>query len=122
MNRDRAEEVPASPIDASAPASFLCALRAHDILSVPERCADLRILRQAGTRTVGPLTRRQGEILMLVCDGASNRQIAAHLGLRVSTVKYHLVQMCARLGVYRRTQLVALAIHLQLVRPAWLPR
>ena len=36
------------------------------------------------------------------------------------TVKYHLLNIFGKLGVRRRTQAVAVAVHLRLVRPGWL--
>ena len=40
--------------------------------------------------------------------GASNRDIAADLFLSPKTVEFHLRQICPKLDVHSRTQLVAL--------------
>jgi DNA-binding CsgD family transcriptional regulator len=67
------------------------------------------------------LTRRETEVLDLVCDGRSNAQIAQRLDIGLATVKYHVNQIFGKLGVVRRTQAVAIAVHLRLVAPPWLP-
>ena len=58
---------------------------------------------------VEALTARETEILQLIAAGLSNREIAAHLVLGVSTVKTHLNHIYGKLGVDRRTQAVARA-------------
>ena len=67
-----------------------------------------------------PLTARELEVLALVCDGYSNFEIAQRIGVTPTTVKYHLLNIFGKLGVRRRTQAVAVAVHLRLARPAWL--
>ena len=52
------------------------------------------------------LTQREIEILRLIAQGLSNQQIAAALGLSEGTVKNHVVNIYAKLGV--RTRLEAL--------------
>jgi DNA-binding CsgD family transcriptional regulator len=54
------------------------------------------------------LTLRQWEILRLVADGATNRRIARRLGLSEATVRKHLENTFARLGVTNRTAAVGL--------------
>ncbi|MBA4286072.1 MAG: hypothetical protein C0434_11135 [Xanthomonadaceae bacterium] len=73
-------------------------------------------------RLIEPLTARELQILGLVCDGWSNREICARLGITLPTVKFHVTHVFGKLGVRRRTQAVALAVHLQLVRPEWMER
>ena len=55
------------------------------------------------------LTSRQWEILRLVSDGATNGQIARRLGLSEATVRKHLENTYARLGVTNRTSAVSRA-------------
>lgn len=74
-----------------------------------------------GQRLVEPLTVRELEILDLICDGYTNREVARRKGITSSTVKFHISQIFGKLGVGRRTQAVAVAVHLELVRPDWLP-
>ena len=63
-----------------------------------------------------PLTRREREILQGVADGLSNAEIAAQLFLSAGTVKWHLNNVYAKLGVHKRTAAVARARRLGLLR------
>jgi DNA-binding NarL/FixJ family response regulator len=58
------------------------------------------------------LTPRQSEVLRLLIDGQSNKQIGRELGLSESTVKSHLASIYERLGVASRTQAVVAAARL----------
>jgi ATP/maltotriose-dependent transcriptional regulator MalT len=60
--------------------------------------------------TTVPLTARQEEILRLVGQGSSNRDIGRTLGISVRTVERHLTEIYTALGVTRRTEAVARAI------------
>ncbi|GGU22823.1 ATP-binding protein [Lentzea flava] len=54
-----------------------------------------------------PLTVRQQQIADLVVEGLTNPEIAARLGISTGTVRSHVTQMLARLGLTSRTQLAA---------------
>jgi LuxR family maltose regulon positive regulatory protein len=56
-----------------------------------------------------PLSRREIEILRLVCHGLSNREIANQLVLSVGTVKFHIHNIFGKLGVSGRPQAIAKA-------------
>jgi DNA-binding NarL/FixJ family response regulator len=53
------------------------------------------------------LTLRELEILQLVAEGCSNRQVAAALWLSDQTVKFHLANVYRKLGVASRADAVA---------------
>ena len=53
---------------------------------------------------VDPLTERELEVLRAVADGLSNREAAALLFLSEGTVKNHVTNVLAKLGVRDRTQ------------------
>jgi DNA-binding CsgD family transcriptional regulator len=55
------------------------------------------------------LTRREAEVLVLVAEGKSNKEIADMLFISVNTVRNHLVRMGKRLRTGSRTELVARA-------------
>lgn len=58
----------------------------------------------------GPrLTRREEEVLELVCAGLLNKQIARRLSITTATVKAHLTRLYERLGVHDRAAAVAWA-------------
>lgn len=52
------------------------------------------------------LTERELEILTLVADGKSNKEIAAELFLAVQTVKFHLTSLYRKLDASSRTEAV----------------
>jgi len=64
---------------------------------------------------VEPLTEREREVLRLLLEGASNREIARRLVLSVNTVKRHVYNLCGKLGVQSRTQAIARARTLNLL-------
>lgn len=57
-----------------------------------------------GGADIEPLTEREREILALVAQGASNRQIGERLYLREGTVKNHVSSILGKLHVRDRTQ------------------
>jgi len=56
------------------------------------------------------LTRREKEVLCLVAQGASNKEIAAHCYVSQTTAKAHLRRILEKLSVRNRAQAAALAI------------
>lgn len=64
-----------------------------------------------GTGTGRPLlSRRETEILHLVAEGQSNKEIAAVLGISDQTVKNNITSLLRKLGVHDRTQAVIHAL------------
>jgi len=57
---------------------------------------------QAALSPVHELTGREREILQLVDQGMSNKQIARHLGIEVATAKNHVHNILQKLHVHRR--------------------
>ena len=64
---------------------------------------------------VEPLSEREHEILSLITNGASNREIAKRLFLAEGTVKNHVTNILGKLGVRDRTQAALKAKDLGLV-------
>ncbi len=62
------------------------------------------------------LTARELEILMLVAEGKSNKEIAHHLHISQATVKSHLLHIYAKLGVSDRTAAVTEALRREYIR------
>lgn len=60
-------------------------------------------------------TRRELQILELLAQGKSNKQIAAELGIGEQTVKNHLYSIYLKLGVTNRTQAAIKAIKERLI-------
>jgi two-component system nitrate/nitrite response regulator NarL len=63
---------------------------------------------------VSRLTRREGEILALLRDGLSNKEIAALLRIELSTVKNHVHNVLTKLGAARRGEAAARAARFDL--------
>jgi DNA-binding NarL/FixJ family response regulator len=61
------------------------------------------------------LTAREVEILQLICDGKSNKEIAAQLELSVNTVAVHRANIMDALGIHKTAELVVYAIRNGLV-------
>ncbi|MBO1414505.1 response regulator transcription factor [Streptomyces sp. FH025] len=74
----------------------------------------LRHHEESGTAAVlAGLTQREREILALVGEGKTNRQIGQELYLAEKTVKNHVSRLLAKLGVERRLQAAVLAAHVE---------
>ena len=56
------------------------------------------------------LTGREHQIVALVCEGKSNREIATRLGLSPQTVKNQLSVILDKLGLTSRVQLAVYAV------------
>jgi DNA-binding NarL/FixJ family response regulator len=64
-----------------------------------------------------PLTPRELEVLRDVADGLTNKEIAAHLGISLHTVKFHLESLMRKLVVSSRAEAVSKSMRLKLLEP-----
>lgn len=82
---------------------------------VQELSRRVAIIAPASQPLAEPLSPREREILHLLADGATNREIAATLVLAEGTVKNHLTNILGKLGARDRAQAVLLARDLGLI-------
>lgn len=73
------------------------------------RLADLERARDtngqaANDELPSPLTRRELQVLRMVANGATNREISLDLNIPEHTVKSHVIHIFNKLGVNDRTQ------------------
>ena len=74
-----------------------------------------RILRQAN-QPEEMLTEREREVLGLLAQGKSNKEIAAALVITERTVKFHVSSLMSKLGANNRTEVVTMAVQRGLVK------
>lgn len=70
---------------------------------------------------INDLSKREREILCLVTQGASNKQIAQKLYISTNTVKVHVRNIFSKIGVASRTEAAMFAVSAGLVEPVETP-
>jgi DNA-binding NarL/FixJ family response regulator len=86
--------------------------RRKSLRSILERARDHTLAEQAGIRLpaprdkdgLGSLTKREHEVIELVAQGLTNKEIGRTLFITEATAKKHVQNACAKLGVRRRTE------------------
>jgi DNA-binding NarL/FixJ family response regulator len=63
------------------------------------------------------LTPREREILQLLAEGKSNKEVAGLLGISVNTAEAHRANIMLKLGVHSMAELVHYAVRNQIVKP-----
>lgn len=105
----------------AATAELVLAIRtalAGSIYITPALTGDLLRVMRARTRGDEPaaaLTPRQREVLQLVAEGRSAKEIASDLVISTRTVEFHKYQMMESLGLHNSTELILFAVKHQLV-------
>ena len=73
--------------------------------------------KQAASNDDGPeLTARELEVLALISEGATNKEIAAKLVVSENTARNHVSHILSKLGFSRRSEAAAYAVKKGLVR------
>ncbi|MCS6847143.1 MAG: response regulator transcription factor [Anaerolineae bacterium] len=84
--------------------------RGESLLQPAVQSRLMRHLREARDRTpVEPLTPREVQVLRLMAEGKTNKEIAAQLAITERTVKFHVGAILGKLGAGNRTEAVRLA-------------
>ncbi len=68
------------------------------------------------TGTLAGMSQRELEVLQLVADGHSNRDVGEQLGLSALTVKSHLARIARKLGTGDRAEMVIMAMRAGAIR------
>ena len=104
VGRDSSVDELVSALTSAVNGEMLCSPRIAG--SLVRRLCDLARERPSAT-ALGRLTRREREIVALIDEGLSNKQIAQRLSIELATVKNHGHHILEKLGVARRTEAAA---------------
>jgi DNA-binding NarL/FixJ family response regulator len=89
------------------------------LIELVSQVPSLRVVNADGEALVTP---REEQVVALVAEGLSNREIARELALSEHTVKKYLFRIFDKLGISTRVELVLYAVNHGNHRPAeWLP-
>jgi DNA-binding NarL/FixJ family response regulator len=89
------------------------------LIDLISQVPSLRVVNADGVALVTP---REEQVVALVAEGLSNREIARELALSEHTVKKYLFRIFDKLGISTRVELVLYAVNHGDHRPAeWLP-
>ncbi|MEO6308675.1 MAG: response regulator transcription factor, partial [Nitrospiraceae bacterium] len=78
--------------------------------------------RQLKLATPLTLSLRQREVLQLVAEGKSNKEIASTINVTVKTIEFHKTRISKELGVHTKAELTKHAIRLGLIAPSEKPQ
>jgi DNA-binding NarL/FixJ family response regulator len=91
-------------------------LRGETVFTPPlGEAADGSALARDSTPRIKALTRREREVLQLLAEGKSNKEIGAALRISVKTAETHRARLMAKLGVHSIAELVRHAIRNQII-------
>lgn len=74
------------------------------------------LTRRATNSDTSALSRRELEVLQLLCDGLSTAEVADRLILSVNTVRNHITHVLTKLGVRSRLEAVNVGVRRGLIR------
>ncbi|HSG09896.1 MAG TPA: response regulator transcription factor [Longimicrobiales bacterium] len=109
--RQRAHGCLGTGVEAEVVVHSVRALHAGEVVAAPWLTSLARMIRHpgGGAKAVPPISVRELEIMTLLAQGLSNKQIAERLGLRQQTVKNHVTRTMEKLGVQNRLEVGLLA-------------
>ena len=84
-------------------------------MTLSPEAAQILVQSRAQAQEFEELTEREREVLKLMVNGLNNTEIANQLVISLSTVKYHISNILAKLGVENRVAAVTTAIQKKLV-------
>ncbi|MEN3974254.1 autoinducer binding domain-containing protein [Emcibacter sp. SYSU 3D8] len=87
------------------------------VLAVQFHQAYTALDETAGADAGSPLTKRERDVLLRLVEGLNNAVAGERLGISEHSVKFHLQNVCKKLGVNSRVAAVVKAIRLGLIVP-----
>jgi DNA-binding CsgD family transcriptional regulator len=77
--------------------------------------ADATVVAPVKSRGDFVLTPREQDVLALLAEGASNREIGERLGISIHTAKFHVRRITDKLDAVGRTDAVAMALQMRII-------
>jgi DNA-binding NarL/FixJ family response regulator len=91
----------------------------HYVLEALSEVTTLRVVNSSGKALLTP---REEQVVALVADGLSNREVANELGLSEHTIKKYMLRIFDKLGISTRVELVLYAVsHGENRQAEWMP-
>lgn len=91
----------------------------HHVLDALSEVPALRVVNVNGRSLLTP---REEQVVALVADGLSNREVAGELGLSEHTIKKYLLRIFDKVGISSRVELVLYAMaHGEKSQAEWMP-
>ena len=100
--------------------SFCAAKVTPEVLA--EYLATLKKRRRGGNKHVRHLTCRQREVLQLLAEGNSSRDVGAALKISTSTAETHRANILRKIGCHSAAELVRYAIRNHIVQARFKPQ
>ncbi len=115
--RQRAQGCLGTGVSADAVVKTVRAVAAGEVAAAAWLAALAETVQLSAGRDGSPISARELEVMTLLAEGLSNKQIAKRLGISEQTVKNHVTRTMEKLGVQNRTEVGLLAArhHLRLV-------
>lgn len=127
LTRDETDNVILAAIDAGASAVLYMSTAAAEVITAvrtvagggtlipPRMIAELLNGRRKTDGLRDSLTSREREILRMMAEGTSNREIATRLGISYVTVRSHVRNLAGKLAAHSKLEVLAKAQRLDLV-------
>ena len=109
--RQKAHGCLGTGVDVFSVVKSVRSVAAGEVAAAPWLASLARSIAAPGgeARDQSPISVRELEVITLLAEGLSNRQIAQRLGIREQTVKNHVTRTMEKLGVNNRTEVGLLA-------------
>jgi DNA-binding NarL/FixJ family response regulator len=73
--------------------------------------------RSKSNKPADPLTPRERQVLQLIAEGKSTKDVASLLGISVKTAESHRTRLMQKLDIHETASLVRYAVRRGIVRP-----